>query len=207
MSVGDARRYRETHASFQQVVLRSFSRNARHAICRLPTIPLTCFLELQERVAPMTRANSITWIPLVVALVLTIALCSTVALPYLAGLANGKVKVYPVEGRLLVSGKPAGNARIVFHPVEPGNSALYPVGVTQPDGSYRLTTYATGDGAPAGEYIVTVIWPHEAIPIDECDCVDPVTHDRLCGLYADPTRSPLRATIRPERNEITLQAT
>lgn len=118
-----------------------------------------------------------------------------------------RVHVHPVEGKLAVSGRPAGNSHVVFHPIEKGDSIpRYPVANTRPDGSFRLTTYAAGDGAPAGEYVVTVVWVNEAIPVDECEGADLMTHDRLCGLYADPATSQLRATVRPGHNEITLQA-
>jgi hypothetical protein len=118
-----------------------------------------------------------------------------------------RVPVYPVEGKLIVGDRLAGNSRVVFHPVDKGNSIpLYPVANTRPDGSFRLMTYTAGDGAPAGEYIVTVVWVNEVIPIDECEGIDLMTHDRLCGLYADPATSTLRATVHPGHNEITIQA-
>jgi hypothetical protein len=118
------------------------------------------------------------------------------------------VPVYPVEGKLIVSGRLAGNSRVVFHPVDKGDSiSLRPVANTRPDGTFQLMTYAAGDGAPAGEYIVTVVWLNESIPIDECEGLDLTAHDRLCGRYADPATSQIRATIRPERNEIVLHAT
>lgn len=120
----------------------------------------------------------------------------------------GRVAVYPVEGRVFVAGRPAGNARLAFHPLGGGGpAAVYPVGVTLADGTFRLTTYTAGDGAPAGEYVVTMTWPHPLMPVDECECVDPATHDRLQSLYADPATSQLRATVRPGPNAITIQAT
>lgn len=110
------------------------------------------------------------------------------------------VAVYPVEGQLIVSGVPAGSAQVAFHPVGDGSAAIS-VGLTGPDGRFRLTTRITHDGAPAGEYAVTVFWP-----IDGCSCDDPA-HDRLKGAYADRAKSSLRATVRPETNTITIHAT
>lgn len=116
--------------------------------------------------------------------------------------SRDKLKLYPVAGTLLVSGEPAANAKIAFHPLSPGAAAL-PVATTAPDGTFRLTTYAAGDGAPAGEYAVTVVWPDDSLPVDEC--VE-AAHDRLQGRYADPTKTKLRATVRPEAtNEVTLK--
>ena len=106
----------------------------------------------------------------------------------------------------MVLDRPAANAHVVFHPLDKtGTGGRTPVGITGADGTFRMTTHASDDGAPAGEYAITVLWINDAIPFDAC--ADPATHDRLCGLYLDPATSRLRATVRPERNEITLHAT
>jgi hypothetical protein len=116
-------------------------------------------------------------------------------------------RVYPVQGSLIIDDRPAAGARIAFHPIDPSVMALCPVGIVGPDGSFQLTTRAANDGAPAGDYIVTVIWFNDGVPFDECGCsgIDPLTHDRLHGLYADATTSTLRATVLPQSNEIRLQ--
>jgi len=117
------------------------------------------------------------------------------------------VPVHPVEGKLLVVDRPATNARLVFYPAGGSPGSVCPVGVTGPDGRFRLTTYTTDDGAPEGEYVVTVLWPNETFPADDCDVANMATHDRLGGLYLDPAKSELRATVRPGHNTITLHAT
>src|SRR5262245_25475123 len=86
------------------------------------------------------------------------------ALVCLAGGAKGpnrgRIEVDPVVGKLLVNGVPAANAMVAFHPLGTGGpAALRPVGVTGPDGTFCLTSYEAGDGAPAGEYAVTAVWP------------------------------------------------
>lgn len=116
----------------------------------------------------------------------------------------GRVSVFPVEGRLLVAGEPAAKAQVVFHPL--GESVFRPVAFTDADGRFRLMTYTAGDGAPAGEYAVTIFWENEADPLDGCVCPDPAAHDRLGGLYFEAKTTALRATVNPERNEIVLRA-
>ncbi|WP_165071438.1 transthyretin-like family protein [Paludisphaera rhizosphaerae] len=128
----------------------------------------------------------------------------------LAGLVgcggSGQATVYPVAGTLTVNGQPAANAMIAFHPLDrAGSPAVLSVASTGPDGAYRLTTYTAGDGAPAGEYAVTIVWPDDSKPWDECE-EDLVTHDRFQGRYADPTRSPWRVIVRPGANEAPLRA-
>lgn len=69
-----------------------------------------------------------------------------------------------------------------------------------------MTTFATDDGAPPGEYVVTIVWPDPSISVDECECPDPAKHDLLRGLHADRVTSALRVSVRTGENEITLRA-
>ena len=58
------------------------------------------------------------------------------------------------------------------------------------DGWFDVNMYGNKDGAPAGEYIVTVIWEGEG------------GFDKLKGQYSDPTKSKLRASVKEGRNEL-----
>lgn len=128
-----------------------------------------------------------------------------VLLTCLVGCGPREAAVHPVAGTLTVGGRPAANAMVAFHPLDrAGARPALPVASTGPDGTYRLMTRAAGDGAPAGEYAVTVVWPDDSEPRDEC--ADVATHDRFEGRYADPARSPWRATVKPGTNEVPLRA-
>src|SRR5262249_7274491 len=109
-----------------------------------------------------------------------------------------------VNGVLLIGEMPATKASLAFHPLT-GIGRVRPVAITREDGSYRLTTYAHNDGAPEGDYGVTVVWPDDSIPFDECEGHDPAIHDRLRGFYASPTSTTLRATVRSGANRIDLR--
>ncbi|QEL15819.1 carboxypeptidase regulatory-like domain-containing protein [Limnoglobus roseus] len=125
----------------------------------------------------------------------------------LAGCGDGgpsRLTTYPVEGRLLINGQPAADAQIAFH--SQGRSlGVFPVANTAADGSFRLTTYTHGDGAPVGDYVVTVFWLNTSVPFDPCG--DMTIHDRLSGFYMDPAAKRITATVAPGPNTITLQAT
>ena len=121
--------------------------------------------------------------------------------------------LYPVRGHLIIGGQLAGNASIALHwrskggqPVAPGGIPYLPVAVTGPDGSFSVMTLRQNDGAPPGEYAVTLHWPDASVPFDECECPDPKLHDRLRGLYSDPTTSPLTVKIVPKENVLNLVA-
>lgn len=68
-----------------------------------------------------------------------------------------KLAVFPVEGKVELNGKPPAGATVILHPKDetrvPGARAQ-----VQPDGTFKVTTYTTDDGAAEGDYIVTVEW-------------------------------------------------
>jgi hypothetical protein len=73
------------------------------------------------------------------------------------GCSDGRAPVFPVQGSVTFSGKPPAGAQVVFHPVgKTGNEAPRPTGQVDADGKFTLTTFKAGDGAPAGDYEVTV---------------------------------------------------
>lgn len=103
------------------------------------------------------------------------------------------VETYQVEGRVLVDGVPANGALVVLHPVDLPLSQmrLAPAGYTRSDGVFCLTTYEFGDGAPVGEYIVTVEWRDLVIAGEDFR----EGHNLVPAAYGDRTTSPLRAIV------------
>ena len=113
----------------------------------------------------------------------------------------GRKPVFPVRGQVLdAQGKPAAGALVIFHPVQADpKGPLKPVGHADENGRFTLTTYKEGDGAPAGEYVITLTWPRpKKTPFD------PEGGDQLQGRYANPDRSNFRFTVenKPD-NEVT----
>jgi hypothetical protein len=116
-------------------------------------------------------------------------------------------QAFRVEGRLFIDNNLASHACIAFHPVDHEKSqGRCPVAMTKQDGSFELTTYTLHDGAPEGDYAVTVTWLYNSILVDECEGLDLLQHDRLRGKYADPQTSTLQVTILPQENYINLCA-
>lgn len=104
---------------------------------------------------------------------------------------------FPVEGTLLVRGQPEQGLQVFFHPLDASQRGI-PRGVTDADGRFQLRTYRDGDGAPAGEYALTVYWPGPPkVPAD-----DQLPPDRLEGRYANPRDSSLRATVAGPRTTL-----
>ncbi|MCA9237439.1 MAG: hypothetical protein KDA44_18320 [Planctomycetales bacterium] len=69
-----------------------------------------------------------------------------------------RVPTYPVSGTLTHQGRPATGAFVTLHPTTPLANAPTPRGSVAPDGTLRVSTYTANDGAPAGDYVMTVEW-------------------------------------------------
>ena len=81
--------------------------------------------------------------------------------------------------------------QVFFHPLDASQRGI-PRGVTDAEGRFQLRTYHDGDGAPAGEYTVTVYWPDVRPKVSADDQLPP---DRLDERFANPKNSSLRATV------------
>lgn len=109
----------------------------------------------------------------------------------LASCGGGGPKLYPVRGAVFYQNAPAEGAVVVFHPTgSQQSSALKPSGTVGPDGSFSLSTYPHGPGAPSGDYIVLVTWyPSNAREVDN-------PKNKLPDRYASFKASPLRASVK-----------
>jgi len=126
----------------------------------------------------------------------------------LAGCGGGSKhpRVYPVKGQLFVQGKPAAGARLTLSPAENPDPALWKMGfpqaMVQPDGSFAFTSYAEGDGAPAGKYKLIATWIEgdTGVPSE-----DPNFQARqlLEPKYAQPDSTPWDVDVQPKTNQLT----
>jgi hypothetical protein len=111
--------------------------------------------------------------------------------------------LHPVRGQVTVGGQPASGVIVVFHPVHPIDGMKYPPSaMTGPDGCFDVGTLVANDGAPAGDYQVTMTWfppEYERRPGEE------TLPDRLQGRYSDKDKSPLSAQIKPGPNEVSFK--
>jgi hypothetical protein len=69
--------------------------------------------------------------------------------------------VYPTSGSIRIDGQVPAGAFIVPHPNadyqrSPAGELVRPHGQVRDDGTFELTSYSSNDGAPLGEYIVTL---------------------------------------------------
>ncbi|VTR93734.1 Uncharacterized protein OS=Singulisphaera acidiphila (strain ATCC BAA-1392 / DSM 18658 / VKM B-2454 / MOB10) GN=Sinac_3752 PE=4 SV=1 [Gemmata massiliana] len=119
--------------------------------------------------------------------------------------------VFKVHGKLTFEGKPMSGAEIAFLPADPAQRGLQSRATANANGEYTLYTYRQNDGAPAGEYVVTLYWPaplskraaeklEKAETVEEKDAI--IAPDRLKDVYRDPLKTKLKATVAEKDNEI-----
>lgn len=111
--------------------------------------------------------------------------------------ARDDTTTFPVRGKVLFKGQPIGGARITFHSLPPGRISGNPFALTNSDGSFEVMTYRPNDGAPQGEFAVTVSWapprnPNVSEPEDG--------PERLPRRYQSPDQSGLRVAVQPKEN-------
>ena len=108
-------------------------------------------------------------------------------------------RLYAVTGSLRINGEPAKDVNVMFTPVAPleGVTApLSPTAVTGKDGTFRLMSFKPGDGAPAGDYLITIVYPMNRFNKHLAGI------DRLKGKFANPKTSKLTAKVEPKSNEL-----
>ena len=107
--------------------------------------------------------------------------------------------VYPVSGAVFYNGKPAEGAQVTFVPRDQNDPKTpQPGAQVRRNGSFRLNTYASYDGAPAGHYAVTIIYRSPERKEND----ENVGPDLLRGRYADPKTTPLAAEVTAEKNDL-----
>jgi hypothetical protein len=125
------------------------------------------------------------------------AVCGLFSMLILAGCSqpDTRVPTYPVRGRITVDGKPPGSAlQIECHPVAGIDTRNPTVSRTESDeaGNFKISTYAAGDGVPAGDYVLTVTWL--TFNLMSRDYTGP---DKLNDRYSNPETSSVKVTVRP----------
>jgi hypothetical protein len=119
----------------------------------------------------------------------------------LAGIScsrSDRVPVYPVQGSVVLDGRPLAYAFVVFHPEDSSTGTdLHPHAQADAEGEFLLSTYDNGDGAPAGEYRVTI---EKYRAPSEADDSPPM--NLLPRRYAKPASSHLTAHVEPGDNDL-----
>ena len=100
-----------------------------------------------------------------------------------------RVPVHPVSGKVTFKGQPAKGAQVVLNSTTANEfDDVAPMGVVGDDGSFAIGVYEPGDGAPEGDYVVTVLWFKQV-----GEAAGP---NVLPKQYASPRASPVKASAK-----------
>lgn len=115
-----------------------------------------------------------------------------------------KKPTFPVSGKLTLEGKPVVGGTITLHTYNTETEKWASVcdGVTDASGNFKLTTYSKFDGAPAGQYAVTVVKTGKGYYDGEIK-----EQTQLPEKYATPATSPVRVPILENSNTLNLDLT
>ncbi|MGV3608384.1 MAG: hypothetical protein ACO1RA_18410 [Planctomycetaceae bacterium] len=128
--------------------------------------------------------------------------------------APDRPKVTQVSGQVFVENKPAKGALITLVPMQAPEDVAkswkfgYPRATVGADGKFQVSTYELGDGAPPGEYRLTIIWPvMEMVEGPDGELVEgekPVfpPQNRINTKYSEPGQTPLNIKVEEKPLEI-----
>ena len=88
-------------------------------------------------------------------------LSAAIAAIALAGCGEAKPQrtpVFPIKGTISFKGQPMPGALVALHPKTPVAGTPSPRANVAKDGAFEVSTYDGGDGAPVGDYTLTVLW-------------------------------------------------
>jgi hypothetical protein len=99
-------------------------------------------------------------------------------------------------GTVFVRGKPKAGVRVTYHPqFNIGSVKFTPNGITNSQGNFTLSSGKPGDGAPAGEYVVTFDFPVLSSGGVENEI------DLFEGKYSSATTSQWKVTVSANSQE------
>jgi len=111
---------------------------------------------------------------------------------------------HPVRGTVLFEGAPVAGAKVLFHWIGKDGKQKNEAGdaLTDADGTFVLSTYEANDGAPAGQYVVTVVQQEPRFGGNGAPGPNLVP-----AKYASPETSDLSIQVKNGPNELVLELT
>jgi len=116
------------------------------------------------------------------------------------------VPVFPASGKILYLGKPLAGVILIFHSTDV-NQKIKSQATTDEDGKFVATTFKTADGAPEGDYTITLV-----VPSNESDSTreDAATERqfrkerpvRFPSKYQNPATSPLKVKVSKNQPDL-----
>ncbi len=108
-------------------------------------------------------------------------------------------KVHPATGVVQFEGQPIAGAQVTLVPKDPQfPDTIRPMAITAADGRFELGTFDKADGAPAGQYGVSIVWH----PLVDKGSGPSRGDNALPAKYAQPSTSGLTVKIESAANQL-----
>src|SRR5208282_3006456 len=118
------------------------------------------------------------------------------------GVPENRKATQPVRGKVFFEGSPPADALVTFHLLNPTTKKFDRTGeaLVDPDGTFTLSSYTANDGAPVGDYTVTVVWNSPFV-----DAQGNPGPNQLPERYSKAETSDLRVKVREGPNDFVLE--
>lgn len=103
-------------------------------------------------------------------------------------------ETYPVTGQVFIDGQAAAEPIKVMCHHQQGMDQEHPTvsqALTGEEGKFEISTYESGDGVPAGDYVLTFYWGKQNLVAMRYG-----GPDKFKGRYADPKKSEFKFTVK-----------
>ncbi len=114
---------------------------------------------------------------------------------------HGRLPTHPVTGKVFLDGAPVVGGKVEFHLVDADGKKFTRVSdaLVEADGGFTLSRYEANDGAPIGEYAVTVVQREPFF-----DAAGNPGPNKLPAKYATPKTTDLRFKVVSGSNDFTI---
>jgi hypothetical protein len=114
-----------------------------------------------------------------------------------------RLPVFPAAGKISFKGAVPDGAYVALHSKTkvkaPNGQEVIPTAQVKPDGTFNLSSYAAADGAPAGDYKLTIEWHKTIKPVGGDPTLGP---NLLPQQYSKADSSPVEVVIATGPNEL-----
>jgi hypothetical protein len=116
------------------------------------------------------------------------------------------VPVFPTSGKILYQGKPLAGVILIFHSTDV-NQKIKSQATTDNEGKFVATTFKTADGAPEGDYTITLVVPNNESDSAREDAASERQFQKeglvlFPSKYQNPATSPLKVKVSKNQPDL-----
>ena len=180
------------------VVLGRNTANKKSKKAKSPAPSSTFLKDAAERVVTVIKSKKVINGAISVASILLVIGTAAVALQ--AKSLDTAPTLFPAKGTAMLNEKPIAGASIVLYRADAGSTTrgFHSRAIVDEDGRFELGTLRPQDGAPVGNYVVTIVWNKQTITNGRVE----TSPNRAPAKYASRETTDLKVTITKGTNQL-----